>query len=79
MVKYKINSDLKIREEFFGGLIFNKYSGKIIEINKTAFDYIKAIISKDELDNIYKKYATFPNDKIESDMKNFLNKLIEKR
>jgi len=82
--KYKFNNDrFKLRKEFFGGLLYEPSSGRMKELNKTAF-IILNICKKpktkeeiiNELNRIFESGENF--NKISKETTSFLNKLIEK-
>lgn len=83
MVKIKLKDTIVFREENFGGLLYDISKAQLYYVNKTGFTIVsllnKEITSIDELVreimdtfNIIHHYK----DKIVSDVKNFLQKLI---
>jgi len=80
MKKIKIEKDIIIREENFGGLLFNRKKRELFELNKSGFFIINEINKNTPPEEIIlkmvKKY-NLPKSKAEKDF-NFFIRLLKK-
>lgn len=74
---YSLKPNYVVRKEFFGGLLFNLFTGKIRKLNKTAFIILDAIHQKkDPYFLLCKFYHKNDPRKIASDAENIINSML---
>jgi mevalonate kinase len=82
--KYRFNDEkFKLRKEFFGGLVYEASSGRMLELNKSGFVVLEACRtpkSKKEITIKLNKFFEFnkENDKILDEIDKFLQYCVEK-
>jgi hypothetical protein len=77
----KLNKNIKIREENFGGLLANIDNGKIYKINKSAKLILNLMAdyknTDDLIKNLEKEYEL--NEKTKKEIREFISLLKEKK
>lgn len=77
----KLNKNIKIRDENFGGLLANIDNGQIYKINKSAKLILNLLTdyknTEDLIKNLEKEYEL--NEKTKKEIKEFISLLKEKK
>ena len=77
----KLNKNIKIRDENFGGLLANIDNGQIYKINKSAKLILNLLTdyknTEDLIKNLEKEYEL--NEKTKKEIKKFISLLKEKK
>lgn len=73
---HSLSSEYKLREEFFGGLLFCRNTGRVREINRTGFLILKQYLcGLDPVKEMSTSYRGIPIARLEADASAFLENL----
>lgn len=76
---YRLCNNIKIREEKFGGLVYDRRTDEIRWVNQTAFEILRLINGKNKLTDVFnvltEKY-NIDSKRLKTEMLALINELI---